>query len=148
MMKYEFEAIAGYEVTDEMYTNVIEPMYMATNMDKSEFVKTLNKKYFVKYVPNKKKLLKEIQSVAEYLYNICGHYNDFESWDKLYNLCKDYAKYFCDIDVDKGTDYWVDICNGYEMDGYRGCGYPMNCKIGYKNLTVEVITFRTNSTKY
>ena len=29
MMKHEFEQIAGYEVTWEDYTNIIEPMYMA-----------------------------------------------------------------------------------------------------------------------
>ena len=30
MMKHEFEALAGYEVSFEDYNNVIEPMYMAT----------------------------------------------------------------------------------------------------------------------
>lgn len=29
MMKHEFEKIAGYEVTNEDYNNIIEPMYMA-----------------------------------------------------------------------------------------------------------------------
>ena len=30
MMKHEFEALAGYEVSFEDYNRVIEPMYMAT----------------------------------------------------------------------------------------------------------------------
>ena len=44
MMKHEFEALAGYEVTTETYDNIIEPMYMATNLTKREFIKTLNRK--------------------------------------------------------------------------------------------------------
>lgn len=46
MMKHEFEAIAGYEVSAEDYNNIIEPMYMATNLSKQEFVKTISKKRF------------------------------------------------------------------------------------------------------
>ena len=46
MMKHEFEAIAGYEVSTEDYNNIIEPMYMATNLSKAEFVKTISKKRF------------------------------------------------------------------------------------------------------
>lgn len=46
MMKHEFEEIAGYEVTTEDYEKIIEPMYMATNLTKQEFVKTISKKRF------------------------------------------------------------------------------------------------------
>lgn len=46
MMKHEFEALAGYEVSREDYDNIIEPMYLATNLTKQEFVQTLNKKRF------------------------------------------------------------------------------------------------------
>ena len=46
MMKHEFEEIAGYEVSREDYDNIIEPMYMATNLTKQEFVKTISKKRF------------------------------------------------------------------------------------------------------
>lgn len=54
MTKQEFERIAGYEVTQEDYTQKIEPMYMATDMSKQDFVKTLNKKTFAKKrEPNK-----------------------------------------------------------------------------------------------
>ena len=48
MMKQEFEALAGYEVSTEDYNNIIEPMYMATNLTKAEFVKTINRKAFEK----------------------------------------------------------------------------------------------------
>lgn len=46
MMKQEFERIAGYEVSMEDYNNIIEPMYMATNLDKYEFVKVVDKNRF------------------------------------------------------------------------------------------------------
>lgn len=46
MMKREFEEIAGYEVSNEDYYEIIEPMYMALNLSKSEFVKCMDKKRF------------------------------------------------------------------------------------------------------
>ena len=46
MMKHEFEALAGYEVSYDDYTNIIEPMYMAINADKAEFVKMIDRKRF------------------------------------------------------------------------------------------------------
>lgn len=46
MTKQEFETLAGYEVSAENYNKVIEPMYMATDMSKAEFVKTINRKAF------------------------------------------------------------------------------------------------------
>ena len=46
MMKHEFEALAGYEVSYEDYDKIIEPMYMATTLSKEEFVKVIDKKRF------------------------------------------------------------------------------------------------------
>lgn len=46
MMKHEFEEIAGYEVSVEDYDKIIEPMYMASNLSKQDFVKTISKKRF------------------------------------------------------------------------------------------------------
>lgn len=46
MTKHEFETLAGYEVSTESYNEIIEPMYMATNLTKQEFVKTINRKAF------------------------------------------------------------------------------------------------------
>jgi len=57
MMKQEFEALAGYEVSTEDYNNIIEPMYMATNLDKAEFVKTINRKAFEKKHEYKKVII-------------------------------------------------------------------------------------------
>ena len=46
MMKHEFEALAGYEVSHEDYNNIIEPMYMATDLSKQDFVKVIDRKRF------------------------------------------------------------------------------------------------------
>ena len=46
MMKHEFESLAGYEVSREDYDSIIEPMYLATNLTKEEFVKVIDKKRF------------------------------------------------------------------------------------------------------
>ena len=46
MMQHEFEQIAGYKVSQDSYGNIIEPMYMATSLSKSDFVKMLNRKAF------------------------------------------------------------------------------------------------------
>lgn len=43
-MKQEFERLAKIEVTDETYTKVIEPMYLATELSKQDFIKLLNLK--------------------------------------------------------------------------------------------------------
>lgn len=48
MMKVEFERLAGIEVTSETYETIIEPMYMATNLSKADFIKTLNLKQLAK----------------------------------------------------------------------------------------------------
>lgn len=46
MMKSEFEALAGYEVSNEDYNKIIEPMYMATDLSKADFIKTISRKRF------------------------------------------------------------------------------------------------------
>ena len=64
MMWEEFEKIAGYEVTYEDYTNVIEPMYNATNLSKQEFVKVIDRKRFyfrAKEKAEKKAMLKAMK---------------------------------------------------------------------------------------
>ena len=43
-MKQEFEHLAKVKVTEEVYSKVIEPMYLATNLPKREFIKLLNLK--------------------------------------------------------------------------------------------------------
>lgn len=90
MMKYEFEQIAGYEVSDKDYNEIIEPMYMATNLDKAEFVKTLDKKRFA--LKPLKKIEKEMKEIAKHLRETCTHYTDWEAKDRLAELAEEYQK--------------------------------------------------------
>lgn len=43
-MKQEFEDLAKIKVTEETYSKVIEPMYLASNLLKREFIRFLNLK--------------------------------------------------------------------------------------------------------
>ena len=90
MMKHEFETLAGYEVSIEDYEKIIEPMYMATNLSKQEFVKTISKQRFA--LKPLKKIVKEMRECAESLKETCTHYTDFETNDKLEALIKEYIE--------------------------------------------------------
>lgn len=91
MMKYEFEQIAGYEVTVEDYDNIIEPMYMALpNVSKQEFVKMIDKKRFA--LKPLKKIEKEMKEIAKHLRETCTHYTDWEAKDRLAELAEEYQK--------------------------------------------------------
>ena len=52
MMKSEFENLAGREVTDEQY-RAIETLYMSSNLEKTEFVKSM--KPILKNIPQPEK---------------------------------------------------------------------------------------------
>ncbi len=39
MLQQEFEALTGKSVDDTVYNTIIDPMYMATDMDKQQFCK-------------------------------------------------------------------------------------------------------------
>ena len=60
MMKIEFEALAGYEVSVSDYDNIIEPMYMATELSKEDFVKVINKERFA--LKSREEIIQEIKS--------------------------------------------------------------------------------------
>ena len=68
MMQFEFERIAGYKVSNEDYENIIEPMYMATGLDKYEFVGVINRERFEikksnKHVEQEEKIKTEITRI-------------------------------------------------------------------------------------
>lgn len=133
MMWNEFMEIAGYEVTYEDYKNVIEPMYMATNLNKQEFVKCLDKKRFA--VKPLKQIEKEMQKVATHLKDTCEHYTDFQAKDKLEELVKQYAK--------RVGAYTYGFTNRWTLDDRycRGCTYPATVEFMTKNYhTFKTIT--------
>ena len=90
MMKHEFEALAGYEVSQRDYDNIIEPMYMSTKLNKEDFVKTINKKRFA--LRPIKSIIKEMRKIAEGLKESCTHYTDYDTQDKLHALAEEYME--------------------------------------------------------
>lgn len=63
MMKHEFEQMAGYEVSDHTYYDLIEPYYMTSVLDKKAFIKTLNRKVLEYTIRDK------VHEVRDYAYN-------------------------------------------------------------------------------
>lgn len=88
MMYSEFEALAGYEVRYEDYTNIIEPMYMASNLSKEEFVKCINMKRFA--LRPLDELEREMRKIAQGLKETCTHYTDYEAEEQLLKLVDEY----------------------------------------------------------
>lgn len=87
-MKHEFEKLAGYEVSMEDYNKIIEPMYMATDLSKEDFVKIIDKKRFA--LKPLKTIIKEMKKCAESLKETCTHYTDYETKDRLEALAREY----------------------------------------------------------
>lgn len=89
MMKQEFEALAGYEVSPEDYNKIIEPMYMATSLTKEEFVKTINKKRFA--LKPLKAYIKEMKEIAILIEARCSHYTTHDLEEQLREIAREYV---------------------------------------------------------
>lgn len=90
MMQQEFEQLAGYEVSYEDYVDIIEPMYLAVDLSKSEFVQCINKKRFA--LPTLKSIIRNMQQCAESLYESCTHYTDWDEKEKLNGFIEEYIQ--------------------------------------------------------
>lgn len=123
MMKHEFETIAGYEVSEEDYRKIIEPMYMATDLSKEEFVKVINKKRFA--IKSKKELVCEMKKIAKHLKDTCDHFTDFAAKEQLEKLAEEYKNR---IAPQGGflinTRYTLE-----HLGDCRGCSYPEEIEI-------------------
>ena len=75
MFKQEFESLAGYRVTDSDYFGIIEPMYMATNLNKADFVACLDRKRFA--LPTEAEAIKTLKKMAK------EYAEETETTDKL-----------------------------------------------------------------
>lgn len=116
-MKHEFEQIAGYEVSNETYDTIIEPMYMATAMSKQDFIKTLNRKA-LEYKPERKPNIKKMLV------------RDRAGFRKTPNGCYYHIQYVDMVDVDIRTGRIVvaplsdKVLNGIYMSGNSlDCAY-------------------------
>ena len=135
MMKHEFEALAGYEVTFEDYNNVIEPMYMAVNLSKQEFVKVIDRKRFdfrAKEKAEKKAMLKAMQEIAEERAENCEHFCDYEAENKLVEIARSFMEKF----FPKNLGYHGDIERKHWHGFDSGCTYPAELVI-YKEFRGE-----------
>ena len=127
MMKHEFEKLAGYEVTNEMYDKVIEPMYMSLEVSKQEFVKMLNKKYFA--LPTEKECLNRLKAVARKIYEACGHRTTHEEETELQELANEFAARFYNSEayLNMKTPPW-------------GCSFVQSIDIYSRLRNVDVAT--------
>ena len=127
MMHKEFEELAGIEVSYEDYTNIIEPMYMAANMSKREFVKTLNLKFFKDRMPkpekNIKRMLVRNRMGESKTPNGCYYYIEFVELVEVVIKTRKYViKPLEDEDFRKLRDEGRDLDYGYDYDiDYTDC---------------------------
>lgn len=117
MMKHEFEELAGYEVTTEDYNNIIEPMYMATNLSKREFVKVIDKKRFA--LKTREQIVKEMKMCAKHLKDTCDNYTDYKGIDKLNALAEEFKERFFAYGFLINSKYTLE-----HLGECRGCSYP------------------------
>ncbi len=124
MMKHEFEEIAGYEVSEKDYREIIEPMYMATNLSKEEFTKVVNKKRFA--LKTRKDLISEMKKIGKYLKETCERFTDYEAEERLREITEEYKERFapygggCIIN----TRYTLE-----HLGECRGCSYPAEIEV-------------------
>ena len=142
MMKQEFEQLAGYEVSFQDYTNIIEPMYMAVNLTKAEFVKTIDKKRFA--LPTKAELKRKMRKIANEIFEGCGLRSFWEEEQELDRIAKEYARRFYGIDWCRDLTSHVLILKDYGYCGARleikrGCTFPETILIGRDGVDYEKI---------
>ncbi|EOS40591.1 hypothetical protein C808_00646 [Lachnospiraceae bacterium M18-1] len=126
MMKHEFEALAGYEVSVSDYDNIIEPMYMATELSKEDFVKVICKERFAFALKSREEIIQEMRKIAGHLKKTCDHFMDIEAEEKLKELAEEYKERFGPY---KGgfllnTRYTLE-----HLGKGRGCSYPAELEI-------------------
>lgn len=129
MMWEEFEKIAGYHVSYDDYKNYIEPMYMALNIDKTEFVKMINRKRFA--LRPSLAIQRDMKKCAESLKNTCTHYTDYETIDKLESLVKEYIK-------NVYGQYEIYLGFLYDYILIQSCHYPVSVEI-YEHSTGKTL---------
>lgn len=113
MMWKEFEEIAGYEVSFKDYSEIIEPMYMATNLSKQDFVKVIDRKRFA--LKGKKQIINQMKKLANSLMETCDHYTDWDAKNEIEALLKEYRERF-----------WHNsyLFTKTTCEHYRGCSFP------------------------
>lgn len=117
MMKSEFEKLAGYEVSNDNYNNIIEPMYMSVNLSKEEFIEVINKECFA--LKTKKQYIAEMKKIAKHLKDTCDHYTDYEAINKLNAIAEEYKERLFAQGFLINSKYTME-----HLGECRGCSYP------------------------
>lgn len=135
MLKSEFEAIAGYRVSDADYYGIIEPMYSATDLNKVDFINCLNRKRFeikVSNPTNPRTIIKTMRGIAQDIFEHCGQRSFGKEEEELDRLARKLAKEQYGVDLSDNKDY-IYFNRGYAYYGVlqdRGCTYPKELVIG------------------
>ena len=132
MMKHEFEALAGYEVSTEDYDNIIEPMYMATNLSKQDFVQTISKKRFA--LKPVKAMIKEMKALAKEIEEQCTYVYTYDLQEQLKDIVRSYVKRI----------YGTSATFNFHEEMKQSCYYVKSIEIfgvkSYKTIeTIELI---------
>lgn len=117
MLKHEFEEMAKIEVSYDDYKNIIEPMYMATNLSKEDFINTLNLKRFA--LKSKKQLINELKKLAKNIEESCCNYTNYEAEAKIESIIEELKERFNDncyitADIKNGCFYYDYLFIGNE----------------------------------
>lgn len=120
MMWSEFEELAGYRVSHDDYVKYIEPMYNVLDIDKTEFVKMINKKRFA--VRPSIAIMRDMKKCAESLRKTCTQFTDYETIDKLDSLVKEYIN-----NLYGNHNIYVSYLYEYYLIG--GYHYPVSVEI-------------------
>ena len=126
MMKEEFERLAKIDVTHETYSKIIEPMYLATDLSKQEFVKLLNLKTLatpkVKTKNIKKMLIRDRSGYTKTPNGCWYHIRYVELVDIDISIGKYIVKPLGDEDFQKLADEGHDLHFAYDYDfDYTQC---------------------------
>lgn len=139
MMKHEFEALAGYEVSTEDYNNIIEPMYMALpDVTKQEFVKMIDRKRFA--LPTKKQIVNQMKKLAQVCAEMCEHRSCWKEEEQLEKIAHEYAKRFYGLEWANDMKVFTVFNREYAYPEIkRGCTYPKELVVGYGDREYERI---------
>mgnify|MGYP007115356744 CR=1 FL=1 len=140
MMKQEFEQLAGYEVSWETYTKVIEPMYMAVDLNKADFVKLIDKKAVA--LPTRRELINRMKKIALHCMEECEHRSMWKDEEELKKIAYDFAERFHGLDVNGTITDYVFFNREYTYyEIKRGCTFPYEVVMGSETRgDVERIT--------
>lgn len=126
MMHEEFMKLAGYEVSYKDYIEIIEPMYLAVDLSKEEFIKCIDKKRFA--LRSEKTVIKEMRKVANIIKDNCTHFIDHDNYEKLEALAKELMSRY------RAVSYYIESTEKLYNNYYHStCYYP--CKITFYTFT-------------